>query len=270
MKFTILGFSQKQAVNMGLSVDELLVLRWFVDFYGSKRIIKISTEDGTYAWVNYQGLLDDMPIISCNKRHLAERFQRLSDAGVLKHKTIRQGGVFSAFAFGPNYQALIDDSRLQDLEGDSPKADVPSSENGRTLSPKTDEQKINLQNKINLQEEESREKTEDKSSGTPYSSIQYFYSSICKSYPKLTKLSDARKKAIHARFAAGYKMEDFKRLFEMAEASSFLKGANNRNWQATFDWLIKDANMAKVLDGNYADKDAPTDPDDNWGGIPKL
>jgi hypothetical protein len=30
-----------------------------------------------------------------------------------------------------------------------------------------------------------------------------------------------------------------------------LKGGNDRNWSATFDWLIKDANMAKVLDGNY-------------------
>ncbi len=117
---------------------------------------------------------------------------------------------------------------------------------------------------------ESGEKAEDKSSGTPYFKIQRLYSSICKSYPKLTKLSDARKKAIHARFASGYELEDFKRLFEMAEASSFLKGANNRNWQATFDWLIKDANMAKVLDGNYTDKTSTPAPEDNWEGIPKL
>jgi hypothetical protein len=40
----------------------------------------------------------------------------------------------------------------------------------------------------------------------------------------------------------------------MAEASSFLKGSNDRNWTATFDWLIKDANMPKVLEGNYDDK----------------
>ena len=39
-----------------------------------------------------------------------------------------------------------------------------------------------------------------------------------------------------------------------AEDSSFLKGNNNRKWSATFDWLIADSNMAKVLDGNYADK----------------
>lgn len=92
------------------------------------------------------------------------------------------------------------------------------------------------------------------SSPCPYSEIQKLYSSICRSYPKLTKLSDARKKAIHARFTSGYKLDDFKRLFEMAESSTFLKGHNNRNWQATFDWLIKDANMAKVLDGNYEDR----------------
>ena len=41
-------------------------------------------------------------------------------------------------------------------------------------------------------------------------------------------------------------------MFEMAEASDFLKGKNPRNWSATFDWLIKDANLVKVLDGNYA------------------
>ena len=52
--------------------------------------------------------------------------------------------------------------------------------------------------------------------------------------------------------------EDFKTLFEKAEASRFLKGANDRNWSATFDWLITDTNMAKVLDGNYDDNKTPT------------
>ena len=43
-------------------------------------------------------------------------------------------------------------------------------------------------------------------------------------------------------------------MFELAEGSRFLKGGNNRNWQATFDWMITDANMPKVLDGNYTDR----------------
>jgi predicted phage replisome organizer len=79
------------------------------------------------------------------------------------------------------------------------------------------------------------------------------FHSICISFPKIRSISDARKKAIKARLNT-YSLEDFKAVFENAEASSFLKGSNDRNWTATFDWLIKDSNMAKVLEGNYADK----------------
>ncbi len=78
------------------------------------------------------------------------------------------------------------------------------------------------------------------------------YRSICVSYPKVISLSEARKRAIRARLKM-YSMDDFRMLFEKAEASSFLKGANNRNWSANFDWMIKDANMAKVIGGNYDD-----------------
>ena len=78
------------------------------------------------------------------------------------------------------------------------------------------------------------------------------FNEICISYPKVTKLSAARQKAIKARLKV-YSIEDFRELFTMAEQSHFLKGGNNRNWSANFDWLIKDANMAKVLDGNYND-----------------
>jgi uncharacterized phage protein (TIGR02220 family) len=88
---------------------------------------------------------------------------------------------------------------------------------------------------------------------TPYEQIKNLYNEICKSLSKCTAMSEARKKCIRARFSSGYKMEDFKRLFEKAEASSFMRGANSRNWRASFDWLITDSNMAKVLDGNYDD-----------------
>ncbi len=87
----------------------------------------------------------------------------------------------------------------------------------------------------------------------PYEQIRKLYNDICHSFPACRVLSENRKKAIKARFAAGYTVEDFQVLFQKAEVSSFLKGQNNRNWTATLDWLIKDGNMAKVLDGNYDD-----------------
>ena len=94
---------------------------------------------------------------------------------------------------------------------------------------------------------ESREKID-------YSRIISAYNETCVSLPRIRSLSEARKKAIAARIHSGYTYEDIEETFKKAEASSFLKGKNKRNWSATFDWLIKDANMAKVLDGNYDDK----------------
>lgn len=79
------------------------------------------------------------------------------------------------------------------------------------------------------------------------------FNSICVSFPSVRSLSEARKKAIKARLNT-YTIDDFRRCFEIAESSSFLKGGNDRNWTATFDWLIKDANLPKVLEGNYDNK----------------
>lgn len=102
----------------------------------------------------------------------------------------------------------------------------------------------------NIEEEREEEKERDK---IDYKGIVAAFNSICVSFPSVKALSDARKKAIKARLNT-YSLDDFKTLFEKAEASSFLKGKNSSNWSATFDWLIKDSNMAKVLDGNYDDK----------------
>ena len=93
----------------------------------------------------------------------------------------------------------------------------------------------------------------DKEERVDCQQIVDLFHSICKSYSKVRSLSDARRKAIKARLRT-YSLEDFKAVFENAEASSFLKGSNDRNWSANFDWLIADRNMAKVLEGNYADK----------------
>jgi hypothetical protein len=86
-----------------------------------------------------------------------------------------------------------------------------------------------------------------------YKHIKDMYNEICVSFPRLTVLSDRRKKAIKARLNT-YSIEQIREVFVKAEASDFLKGKNNRNWQANFDWLINDTNMAKVLDGNYDNK----------------
>ncbi|WP_270457161.1 hypothetical protein [Faecalimonas umbilicata] len=87
-----------------------------------------------------------------------------------------------------------------------------------------------------------------------YQQIADMYNATCEAFPRLTVLSERRKKAIKARLKK-YSIDDIQRAFEMAQESDFLKGTNRRNWSATFDWIMCDSNMAKILDGNYANKD---------------
>ena len=104
---------------------------------------------------------------------------------------------------------------------------------------------------ISEEEREREGETDNKDTKVSYQQIIDLYHSICISLPKIRSVTEARKKAIKARLSK-YPIETFKELFEKAEASSFLKGEGG--WQASFDWLIKEANMVKVLEGNYADK----------------
>lgn len=92
---------------------------------------------------------------------------------------------------------------------------------------------------------------------TDYQQIVEMYNSLCPSFPSLHSLSEARRKAIKARLQT-YSLEDFRTVFQKAEQSAFLKGKNNRNWSATFDWILKDGNFAKILDGNYDDRTSQT------------
>ena len=114
----------------------------------------------------------------------------------------------------------------------------------------TEKEKIESSNELPC-EQSSPASTSDRAL---YQEVVNLYNQYCTSFPRIKSLSEARKKAIKARMNSGYNLKDFEKLFELAEKSSFLKGKNDRDWRATFDWLIKDSNMAKVLDGNYSDR----------------
>lgn len=128
------------------------------------------------------------------------------------------------------------------------KGGRPKKENHRFLETETKTKPMVIQNAT-----EKKPNVNVNENVNVYIHIRDMYNETCVSFPKVTSLSEKRKKAISARLKT-YSVDDFQRLFTKAEESPFLKGANDRNWSATFDWLIADANMAKVLDGNYDNK----------------
>jgi hypothetical protein len=114
----------------------------------------------------------------------------------------------------------------------------------------------------------ARNNGNNKSQNSSTKQIVDMYNEICISLPKVVVISEARTKAIQARLKRYKDVSVFRELFEKAERSDFLKGANNRNWNADFDWLTKDQNMAKVLDGKYDNK--CSDPVGNYGWISEV
>ena len=53
-----------------------------------------------------------------------------------------------------------------------------------------------------------------------------------------------------------YGVDGVLKAIENVKNSTFLKGQNNRGFEATFDWFVKPNNFPKVLEGNYTDKKA--------------
>ena len=143
---------------------------------------------------------------------------------------------------------------IASYEENSAKNAINGSKGGRPQKTQKTQSVFSVFEKTQKRQDKEEDKDKNKESKEKVTCEQVvdLYRSICVSYPKVISLSEARKRAIRARLKM-YSMDDFRMLFEKAEASSFLKGANNRNWSANFDWMIKDANMAKVIDGNYDD-----------------
>ena len=101
---------------------------------------------------------------------------------------------------------------------------------------------------------------EDKSPATPAPALDPqividLYNSICTSLPAVrTPTPERRMNASTA--IRTFSLEDIETCFKKAEASSFLKGQKKGGFKASFDWLIKVENMAKVIEGNYDDAPA--------------
>ena len=108
-----------------------------------------------------------------------------------------------------------------------------------------------------IEEEKEEDKEQDTHStetgGVSVQSIINLFNSLCPSLPPVQVLNETRRIKI-VTLLGTYSIDQFKKCFENAEASTFLKGGGEKGWKASFDWIIDEQNFAKVLEGNYANK----------------
>ena len=122
MRYTIEGFSQEYAMTLKKTVatskgektikidcTDLVILRWFTDFYPNMR--KTTIDGREYVMVAHSKLVEDLPMIDISKRAFIDRMQKLVEFGILDYQLVKKGGTFSFYAFGENYIHLVDDGR---------------------------------------------------------------------------------------------------------------------------------------------------------------
>lgn len=182
-------------------------------------------------------------ITGLSRSSLADAKNKLKQRGLIEYipGKPRQAGMFKMLSIC---------HILDELPDELPDEFRTSS---RTSSGRVAGTLININKNINENKEEVEE--EARAPGIPYQKIVNLYNDLCPKMNRCMKVSDARERAVKARYSSGYALEDFEKLFRLAGESRFLNGGNDRNWRADFDWLVRDANMAKVLEGKYADKE---------------
>jgi hypothetical protein len=113
---------------------------------------------------------------------------------------------------------------------------------------------------VNIEKQRREEKStvkESRVSTIDIKDVVAAYHDNCPSLPKIIKLSDRRKRLMHARIRDNPNLEAFIQLFIRAETSDFLSGRSGRWTGCNIDWLLNENNMIKVLEGSYDNKASP-------------
>lgn len=158
-------------------------------------------------------------------------------------------------------------SQIQDSHGrfdyvydifEQPQDKKPQTENPFTDNPCTDNQpqlntNISNTNKPNTNTDMTPEKIQE---------IFDMYHEICVSLPKVKLVTDKRKSTVKARLKK-YGKEQIREAFEKAERSKFLTG-QVKDFKASFDWILNETNLAKIIEGNYDDKSSGGRESGDW------
>ena len=67
----------------------------------------------------------------------------------------------------------------------------------------------------------------------------------------IQRMSEPRKASLRKRLKECGGIDGWRTACEKVSESSFLTGDGDRGWTADFDWVIKEANFTKLMEGNY-------------------
>ena len=76
MKFTILGFSHPASYDLGLDINDLAILRWYIDFKEPEYMNKKVIDGKEFYLAIYEYVLEDLPILGMKKMLFIEGLKK--------------------------------------------------------------------------------------------------------------------------------------------------------------------------------------------------
>ena len=219
MKYSIEGFNQRAVLSfrkevvegnrkivLKLDITDLVILRWFVDFFPKMK--KYTEANVQYAWVHYDSVLEDIPLLQIGKIPLYRRLQKMVSLGILTHKHVKVNGSFSYYGFGENYIKLIDDKEFEE-----PSNNEVSNPYDSKVTPPMISKSYPYDFKIKPLELESKtkdpstkdsstnnlSKKESKDAGTPKKEVKKTFNEIIDSYTDNEELREELKEHLKTR-----------------------------------------------------------------------
>lgn len=105
MKINVLGFNQSEIIKLSeveqvrINATDLLVLRTTVDMIKSDRLQTKEVDNKVYTWINYNLLLEDLPLIATSVETIKKIMSKFVKCGLLDRIVKKQpnGGAFTYF-----------------------------------------------------------------------------------------------------------------------------------------------------------------------------
>jgi hypothetical protein len=84
MQQFIFEFDQQIALDLNLSLKDLLILDYMIKFFNSDDIQKRKSGDDFYCRLTYNKILSDLPILRIKERQLRNIYAKLEEKGILE------------------------------------------------------------------------------------------------------------------------------------------------------------------------------------------
>ena len=150
---------------------------------------------------------------------------------------------------------------------EEPYEEEPNKEEPQQDNPHPENQDMDNMPQINTKDDKESNRTKDlpnkeekdksfsKKERIDYDAIIKYWNETNPTLSSVRMLNDDRKKQIRTLLASNNAtVDDLMKAIKIISMSSFCQGKNDRNWRASFDWLIKDTKscFSRLFEGVYA------------------